>query len=42
VTGLLFALVFLHRRRAADAVVAHAGFDLIGVTLAYLLYAGGG
>jgi membrane protease YdiL (CAAX protease family) len=38
-TGLLFALIFLRRRRVADAMVAHAGFDLLGVTAAYALYA---
>ncbi len=42
ITGLLFALVFLHRRRVADAMVAHAGYDLIGVAAAYALYARGG
>jgi membrane protease YdiL (CAAX protease family) len=42
VSGLLFGLVFLRRRRAADAMVAHAGFDLIGVAAAYALYARGG
>jgi membrane protease YdiL (CAAX protease family) len=36
--GVLFALIFLHRRRAADAMVAHAVFDLIGVAGAYALY----
>jgi membrane protease YdiL (CAAX protease family) len=41
-TGLLFGLVFLHRRRVADAMVAHAGFDLIGVAAAYALYARSG
>jgi membrane protease YdiL (CAAX protease family) len=38
VTGLLFALIFLRRRRVADAMVAHAGFDLLGVAAAYALY----
>jgi membrane protease YdiL (CAAX protease family) len=41
-TGLLFGLVFLQRRRVADAMVAHAGFDLIGVAAAYALYARAG
>jgi membrane protease YdiL (CAAX protease family) len=41
-TGLVFGLVFLHRRRVADAMVAHAGFDLIGVAAAYALYAQSG
>jgi membrane protease YdiL (CAAX protease family) len=36
--GLVFALIFLHRRRVADAMVAHAGFDLLGVAGAYALY----
>ena len=39
-SGLLFALIFLRRRRAADSMVVHALFDLFGVALAYLLYAG--
>lgn len=38
-TGLIFALIFLHRRRVADAMVAHAGFDLLGIAGAYALYA---
>jgi uncharacterized protein len=41
-TGLLFALIFLHRRQVADAMVAHAGFDLLGVAAAYALYAQSG
>ncbi len=41
ITGLLFGLVFLHRRRAADTMVAHAAYDLIGVAAAYALYARG-
>jgi membrane protease YdiL (CAAX protease family) len=40
--GVLFALLFLWRRRAADAMVAHAGGDLLGVAAAYALYAGDG
>jgi membrane protease YdiL (CAAX protease family) len=40
ITGLLFALIFLKRRRAADSIVVHALFDLFGVALAYVLYAG--
>jgi membrane protease YdiL (CAAX protease family) len=34
VLGLLMALVFLRRRRAADAMVAHAAFDVVMVLLA--------
>ena len=39
ITGLLFALIFLKRRRVADSMVVHALFDLFGIALAYLLYA---
>lgn len=35
--GLAFALVYLRRRNALEAVSAHAIFDLIGVTLGYVL-----
>jgi membrane protease YdiL (CAAX protease family) len=38
VAGLLFALFFLRRRLVADAMVAHGGYDLIGVAAAYALY----
>ena len=40
ITGLLFALIFLKRRRVADSMVVHAVFDLFGVALAYSLFAG--
>ena len=40
VTGLFFGVVFLKRRRAADSMVVHAIFDLLGVALAYCLYSG--
>jgi membrane protease YdiL (CAAX protease family) len=40
-TGSLFALIFLQRRRVADAMVAHAGYDLLGVAGAYALYGRG-
>ena len=39
VTGLMLALVFLRRRRVADAMVVHALFDLFGIAAAYALYA---
>ena len=39
ITGLLFAFVFLRRRRATDAMAAHAWFDLLGIAAAYALYA---
>ncbi len=38
--GLLLSLVFLRRRLVADAMIAHAGFDLIGIALAYAQVAG--
>ena len=37
-TGLLFAFVFLRRRRATDAMAAHAWFDLLGIAAAYALF----
>jgi membrane protease YdiL (CAAX protease family) len=39
-SGLIFALVFLRRRKAADAMAVHAVFDLLGIAAAYALYAG--
>jgi len=39
ITGALLALVYLRRRRAIDAMVVHAGFDLLGIAAAYTLYA---
>jgi len=39
IVGLLYGLVYLRRRRAFEAVVAHATFDLIGITLGYMIYA---
>ncbi|MFC1968746.1 CPBP family intramembrane glutamic endopeptidase [Chloroflexota bacterium] len=38
VRGLLYASVYLRKRRAFEAVFAHATFDLINVTLGYVLY----
>jgi membrane protease YdiL (CAAX protease family) len=38
-TGLMLALIFLRRRRVADAMVVHALFDLFGIAAAYALYA---
>lgn len=40
ITGFLFALIFLRRRRATDAMAAHAAFDLYGIAAAYALYGG--
>jgi membrane protease YdiL (CAAX protease family) len=37
--GLLFAGVYLRKRSAWEPVVAHAVFDLIGITLGFLMYA---
>ena len=41
-SGLLYALIFLRRRRVADAMAAHAGFDLLSAAAAYALYGRGG
>ena len=38
-TGSMLALIFLRRRRVADAMVVHALFDLLGIAAAYALYA---
>lgn len=38
VTGLLFALIYLRRRCALDAMFAHAIFDLIGLAIGYAIY----
>ncbi len=40
--GVLCSLIFLRRRRVADAMVAHAGYDLLVVATAYGLYGRGG
>lgn len=39
IVGSLYGLVYLRRRRAFEAVFAHATFDVIGVMLGYLIYA---
>jgi hypothetical protein len=39
IQGLLFALVYLRKRAAWEPVVAHAVYDLIGITLGFLIYA---
>jgi len=38
VRGLLYASVYLRKRRAFEAVSAHATFDLINITFGYILY----
>jgi membrane protease YdiL (CAAX protease family) len=38
IVGSLFGLVYLRRRRAFEAVFAHAAFDMIGITLGYIIY----
>jgi membrane protease YdiL (CAAX protease family) len=40
VIGFLYALVYLRRRRALEAVFAHATFNIIGVILGYIIYGG--
>jgi membrane protease YdiL (CAAX protease family) len=39
VLGLLYAGVYLRKRSAWEPVVAHAVFDLIGITLGFVIYA---
>jgi membrane protease YdiL (CAAX protease family) len=39
VQGLLYAGIYLRKRSAWEPVVAHAVFDLIGITLGFLIYA---
>jgi uncharacterized protein len=40
VIGFCFALVYLRRRLAWEAVSAHASFNLIGIILGYIVYHG--
>ena len=40
IIGFLYALVYLRRRRALEAVFAHATFNMIGVILGYIMYCG--
>jgi membrane protease YdiL (CAAX protease family) len=39
VQGLLYAGVYLRKRSAWEPVVAHAVYDLIGITLGFVIYA---
>lgn len=38
--GFLYALVYLRRRRALEAVFAHSTFNLVSISLGYALYHG--
>jgi membrane protease YdiL (CAAX protease family) len=40
IIGFLYALVYLRRRQALEAVFAHATFNMIGVILGYIMYGG--
>jgi len=40
IVGFLYALVYLRRRRVLEAMFAHATFNLISITLGYLMYSG--
>ena len=40
IIGFLYALVYLRRRRALEAVFAHATFNLIGIVLGYVMHYG--
>jgi membrane protease YdiL (CAAX protease family) len=38
IMGLLYASVYLRKRSAFEAVFAHTTFDIISITLAYIIY----
>jgi len=38
IVGSLYGLVYLRRRRAFEAVFSHATFNMIGITLGYIIY----
>ena len=40
IIGLLYALVYLRKRRAIEAVFAHATFNMINIVLGYMMYHG--
>ena len=40
IIGLLYALVYLRRRHALEAVFAHATFNMISIVLGYVMYCG--
>lgn len=40
IIGLLYGLVYLRKRNAMEAVTAHATFDLISLTLGFIIYYG--
>jgi membrane protease YdiL (CAAX protease family) len=41
-TGFVFGLIYVRRRNLAEVMVAHAAFDILGVTAGYLLHARSG
>jgi membrane protease YdiL (CAAX protease family) len=40
INGLLWALVYLRKRSALEAMVCHAVYDITAVTIAYLVFSG--
>ncbi len=38
IQALLFILIYLRKRRTLEAIVAHAVYDVIGITIAYVIY----
>ena len=38
IQGLLFALIYLRKRRALEAVAAHAVYDVVSVSVAYAIF----
>ena len=38
IQALLFILIYLRKRQTLEPIVAHAVYDIIGITIAYLIY----
>ncbi len=38
IQAVLFILIYLRKRRALEAVAAHAVYDIVGITIAYAIY----
>ena len=38
IQAVLFILIYLRKRNTLEAVVAHAVYDIIGITIAYMIY----
>jgi membrane protease YdiL (CAAX protease family) len=40
IVGFLYSLVYLRKRRAWEAIAAHATYDIVAVILGFILYHG--